>query len=95
MAVSDRKTAKSPENVEKGRWKPEEREKWPLRAGFRRNKGEKPPRSKGKRVVVSLMSGELAGDTPVSSTSPTGWAVESTKFELTGWWFDVDQYRLL
>jgi hypothetical protein len=75
-------------------WKREEREKWPLRKGFKRNTGTA-PKAKGKRVTVSLMSGELTGDVAISPTSPVGWAVETTRWSLTGSWHDVDQFRIL
>lgn len=79
----------------RGRWTPAQREIHPLRPGFTRNTGAKPRIADDRRVVVALMSGELAGDVPLSSTTSPGWLVKTTRWSLTGWWHDIDQWKRL
>ncbi len=48
-----------------------------------------PARTRGKRIIVALMDGELA----ISSTCPDGWISETARWTLTGAWHDVDQWK--
>lgn len=68
-------------------WKPEEREKFPLRPGFKRNLGDFPRGGRGKSVTVALMTGDLVEN--------GAWRVETTRWTLTGDKFDVDQYKIV
>ena len=70
---------------DRSRWTMAEREKHPLRPGLKRNTGEKQARSKGKSAEVALMNGQIAGK----------WSTDSTRWNFTGWWMDVDQYRIV
>lgn len=81
--------------MNRDRWKEKDRDRTPLRAGFTRNTGTAPRVKGDKRAIVVLMSGEIAGDQPLSTTTPVGWLVKTTRWSLTGWWHDVDQYKLV
>ncbi len=60
--------------------------------GWKRNTGTE-PKGKKKRVEVILANGERSGDKPLTTTAPTGWLVETTRWTLTGSPFDVEWYR--
>lgn len=70
--------------MERSEWTRAEREKHPLRPGYKRNPGSQPRGTKGRRVSVALMDGEIAGE----------WAADSAKWTFRGQWFDIDQYKV-
>jgi hypothetical protein len=52
----------------------------------------------GKRVAVTLRNGSIAGESPVPSGSPAGWAADGNgacRWTLTGHRFDIIRYRIL
>jgi hypothetical protein len=44
--------------------------------------GRQPEPTKGKRVVVQLRSGKVAGRESVNGTSPPGWAADQARWTL-------------
>lgn len=59
------------------------------------NTGRCPPEARGKRVVVTLRNGSIAGREPVTSVSPPGWAADTTRWTLTDDPHDVVAYEVL
>lgn len=66
----------------------------PSGKGWRRNEGKKPG-IRAKRVVVKLRSGRISGAEPLTSATPAGWLVETTRWTLTGEPFDVEFFKPL
>jgi len=66
-----------------------------LAPGFRPNRGSCPDEARGKRVIVQLRNGRIAGEKPVRDDLPPGWAADGKNgcrwslrdnpFDIVGW----------
>ncbi len=59
------------------------------------NKGQCPREAVGKRVIVKLRNGRIAGREQVTSVSPPGWDAKTTRWSLTDSPFDVIGYEVI
>lgn len=70
-----------------------------LPPGFERNvEGIIPAKARGKRVVVQLRNGSIAGRDPVSPASPAGWAADGKagcRWSLKNGPFDIIAFKVL
>ena len=65
---------------------------------WRDNPGKCPEEAFGKRVVVELRDGTIAGELPVSPVTPAGWPASGKfgcRWSLTNYKFDIVRYRVL
>lgn len=71
---------------------------WPDSPGpdWQKNEGEQPEASKGKRVAVVLMNGEI-GKPEGTPTAPPGWAADRARWSISRprFPFDIAWYRIL
>lgn len=62
------------------------------------NRGRCPEEAKGKRVAVRLANGNECDPSPVTTTSPPGWAADDKggcRWTITGHPYDIKEYRIL